>query len=217
MKVRKEFIIFGGIIVVLIVLICISSFSNKNKGYKSAQKYISYEEIERTEEYYDEEVSDVEEVIQEAEEEKVAEEVVDTAEPIIDAEISTEQETIYSDETEQSTEEANESSSDMLVSDSISDTVISELDSDTVISLVRYYVCNLTSESFEMYLTEDLINNRESLLSTEPYISLNGETSIDSAEFIDNKVNFKFNGVDYIFEVAFTEDGTRISSINFVE
>ena len=217
MKVRKEFIIFGGIIVVLIVLICISSFSNKNKGYKSAQKYISYEEIERTEEYYNEEVSDVEEVIQEAKEEEVAEEVVDTAEPIINTGISTEQETIYSDETEQSTEETNESSSDMLVSDSISDTVISELDSDTIISLVRYYVCNLTSESFEMYLTEDLINNREYLLSTEPYITLNGETSIDSAEFIDNKVNFKFNGVDYIFEVAFTEDGTRISSINFVE
>lgn len=217
MKVRKEFIIFGGIIVVLIVLICISSFTNKNRGYKSAQKYISYEEIERTEEYYEEEISDTEEIIQEAETEEVSEEVIDTAEPIIDAEASAEQETISSDETEQSTETVDEPSSDMLVSDSISDTVISDLDNDTIISLVRYYVCNLTSESFEMYLTEDLINNRESLLSTKPYITLNGETSIDSAEFIDNKVNFKINGVDYIFEVDFTEDGTKISSINFVE
>ena len=217
MKVRKEFIIFGGIIVVIIVLICISSFSNKNNGYKSAQKYISYEEIERTEEYYDEEVSDTEEIIQEVEEEEVSEEVIDIAESIIDAEVNTEQETISSAEVEQSTEETDESSSDMLVSDSISDTFISELDSDTIISLVRYYVCNLTSESFEMYLTEDLISSRESLLNTEPYISLNGETSIDSAEFIDNKVNFKFNGVDYIFEVTFTEDGSKISSINFVK
>lgn len=217
MKVRKEFIIFGGIIVALIVLICISSFSSKNKGYKSAQKYISYEEIERTEEYYEEEISDTEEIIQETEMEEIAGEIVDTAEPIIDTEASAEQETISSDETEQSTETVDEPSSDMLVSDSISDTVISDLDNDTIISLVRYYVCSLTSESFEMYLTEDLINNRESLLSTEPYTSLNGETSIDSAEVVDDSVIFKFNGVEYTFKISFTEDGTKINSINFVE
>ena len=115
---------------------------------------------------------------------------------------------------EQLSEEVDE---DVLKSDSISDDYVGNLDNDTVITLVRYYVCNLNSDSFSKYLTQDLINIRTEKMKEEPFLTLSGKTSIESTEVLENIVKLGIEGVVYSFKVSYNEDGTMITDIEFVE
>lgn len=198
MKIRKEFLIFGVIIVVIILVICLSMFSDNDTSYEAVQKYISFEEVvQEPEIYYESEIYYEPEDIDDMEEsfEVTPSQTESVSSNDYDIEV------VY--------EETPSSESSVLNNDGLND--------DILISAVKAFVCNLDITNYEQYMISELIESRDSLLELEPYTTLNSLSSFESELFENNEVKLQTNGVVYSFKLTFTDDGLKISNIEFVE
>lgn len=69
----------------------------------------------------------------------------------------------------------------------------------------------------ETFFTDELINNHDSLLETEPYKIIRDQ-GVDSSSFEDNVITLTcYNEKEYQFQVEFNETGDKISKIEYID
>lgn len=215
MKLRKEYLIFGGVILAIVILLIGSQLANSNSRKKDVEQYVSFEDVDDSTELQTEVVTDIAEtetqVLSDAFEEATTEEAVAETDfaPSVTEQVN---ETELSTETDDVKPEGYTEYSDSEIEPHL------ELDDDSVMTLVMYYVCNLNDEEgFSALLTDELVADRENRLESEPYKTLNGITKVDSLTKDGNYITLVVNEITYKFECSYTEDGTRISNISYVE
>lgn len=215
MKIKKEYLIFGGVIVVLIGLVTLPKLLKSDVKYDKDKVTISYDSTEgegvvpdTEEDLVDEEDTDV--VDEDADAVEDDTDTVDTAtdatdEEVIDTEVTDEPET---------TDEPEVDDTEYLYTDSEPE-FNSTLTDDSIMSVVRFYVCNLLADDmFNTMATEELMNDRPNRIASEPYKSLDGVTSLESLTKDGDIVSLGTkDGNVYKFKCVFTEDGSRISDI----
>lgn len=211
MKFRKEFVFFIIAILVIIAVVAFGSISTSKKYNKKDVK-ISFEDSEsisnedNSEDSLDESLAN-DDAMQESEVKDVIEEV----------EIeNTEESTETSTEVNENFEEG-ETEEELLDSDSEIEPHLA-LDDDSIMTLVQYYVCNLNDdEGFSVLLTNELVADRENRLSSEPYSSLNGVTSLKALKKDGNFITITTKeDITYKFECKYTDDGSKISDIVYI-
>lgn len=210
MKFRKEFVFFIIAILIIIAVVAFGSISTSKKYSKKDVK-ISFEDSESiTNEDNSEDSSDESLVNDDAMQES---EVKDATEVEIE---NTEESTETSTEVNENFEEE-ETEEELLDSDSEIEPHLA-LDDDSVMILVQYYVCNLNDdEGFDALLTNELVADRENRLSSEPYSSLNGVTSLKALKKDGNFITITTNeDITYKFECKYTDDGSKISDIVYI-
>lgn len=85
---------------------------------------------------------------------------------------------------------------------------------DVYESIVRYFVCGLEDESFDLWLTDELRAEFKQHEAEEPYKSLAGNITFSDVEYTDSTVKFKAkDGVAYTFSYTLV-DG-KLASITF--
>lgn len=224
MKIKKEYLIFGGAIL-LIIILCIIANVSKSSGLGYNKDDIKVNFNGEQADYIANDDADLkDEQIAEQEDNSTELSEVDTEIDTDNAEdniAETESEEVVDTETTETTEtdstESTEQQDDLLNSDSEIEPHLA-LDDDSIMTLVQYYVCNLNDdESFSVLLTNELVADRENRLNSEPYSSLNGVTSLKALKKDGNFITITTkDDITYKFECKYTDDGSKISDIVYI-
>lgn len=217
MKIKKEYLIFGGVALVLVGLVSVPKLFKSDVKYDKDKITINYEnstedELDLEETNTDEE--DMDESIDEEIDTQESDSVVS-----VNAEYKGVEDTNDSEPVDvETTEEPEVDETEYLDSDSEPE-FNSTLTDDAIMSVVRFYVCNLfADDTFNAMTTKELMEDRPNRLSEEPYKSLDGVTSLESLTKDGNVVSVGTkDGRIYKFECIFNEDETRISDIVYLE
>lgn len=219
MKIKKEYLIFGGAILLIIILCVIAKVSKSSGlGYNKDDIKVNFKG-EQADYIANEDADLMDEQIAEQEDNstELSEDDTDDEDNINE----TESEEVVVDETTETTEtnetDTTEQQDELLDSDSEIEPHLA-LDDDSVMTLVQYYVCNLNDEEgFNALLTNELVLDRENRLSSEPYSKLNGVTSLKALNKDGNFITITTKeDITYKFECKYTDDGSKISDIVYI-
>lgn len=231
MKVRKEFIIFGAIVVLFIVVIIAMTTRNSGIHYNGDNVILDFSDGTAEDPYLDD--VDEEELPQIGDFSGLSAKEVEELER--QARLEEERETYGDDELQEPGEEYRPTNTQPVVSqepvggdepvESVEpteepvtgadvnegDRPVSSMTAIQYANLMVYYVCGLEDSEFERWLTPELF----SALGTqpeEPFISLRGNTGFSHITATDTSFSFTAkDGNTYAFNITF--DGDRVSSV----
>lgn len=224
MKIRKQYVIFGAILVALAIILFVSATRSSRHRIKSDNVKLDYSS---TPEIGDEVVDDSDDILAMGD---------FSGEPLIlDQEPSfpTEDEGCYltgDSQTSTTTPSTSPVTDDMTMADDVywqtegtsfektASTSVEDmtLDMELYANLAMFYICGTDFDLIHELMTPELCNDYVNRSNTEPYLSLKGNERFDDIDIIGDEFSFRdLQGTKYKFRLEF--EGDKISDIIFVE
>ena len=215
MKIRKEFLIFGAIVLVLIgIIIAVSTLGNSRSHYNGDDVVLnfgddinSYESSDIGEDFVDDYIYDP---YADETDEDLNDDVIqwdDAGDPLPSQaqDVYDESGYIGSEAYEIMNENADVGEDEGAVRPRVLEP--ERLSADEYVDMLIHFVCGVEDERYTVWLTGDLLDTFNTRLTEEPYLSLYGDTKYSDVSITDTSFSFKSSyGTTYRFAVGFNGD-----------